>query len=351
MSEYETNKTHSGLRRPITYGQILLDARKRSNITIADVAKSINLTSDTVEAIEQSDNERLPSPAFVQGYIKSYAKYLGIAEDQVLEAYCKAVPHAPESKLILRADTITETNSRTPVVRAVSVLLVIVGFAALIYGAINYYREKADSIEGMHQTAQKDDSRMSEYVMPGGDYLSHEPSELPASDKSNATISTLNPLLQNESVNATDDYTDEQSVDQIVENNTDNDDILLDGDEEVEVSHVVETQEEPSLLTNEIALIQTQSVAAGEDTIKLVTYNATWVEIIDANKAKLYYELMPADTEISLQGTAPFDVFLGNAPSVNVIVNGVEVDATEHFRSNNTARYKVTVQDNQVIFF
>jgi len=34
-----------------------------------------------------------------------------------------------------------------------------------------------------------------------------------------------------------------------------------------------------------------------------------------------------------------------------VIINEVEVDAVEHVRSNNTARYKVTVRDGQVTFF
>jgi len=357
MSEYETNNSNRSLRRSVAYGQTLLDARKRNNITIAEVAKSINLTPEIVEAIENSDSESLPQPAFVQGYIRNYAKYLGLAEDQLLEDYAKAVPHALEAKLSSLTNVKTETNSRTPAVRVISILLVIFGLAVFIYGVFDYYRKKADSIEDKNQTTLTDDSTTGEYVLPAEKLLPQEASEpaasLVASNMNNdIKISTLNPMMQNEAVNTADVDVNEQSSFQDRANDSGNSDDIIEQKKAAEAaSSANEIQEDLAQKSNEIALAQAQSVAIGEDVIKLTTSSASWIEVIDANNAKLYYELMPADLTVSLQGTAPFDIFLGNALAVEVFVNGVEINTVDHIRSNNTARYKVTVQDSQVIFF
>jgi hypothetical protein len=44
---------------------------------------------------------------------------------------------------------------------------------------------------------------------------------------------------------------------------------------------------------------------------------------------------------------APFDIFLGNAPAVRVTLNDVNVDMTNHTRSNNIAHFKVSAEDGR----
>jgi len=53
------------------------------------------------------------------------------------------------------------------------------------------------------------------------------------------------------------------------------------------------------------------------------------------------YELLRADQEVNLIGSAPFSVFLGNAHGVNLIFNNETIDISRRIRDDNTARVKI----------
>jgi hypothetical protein len=53
---------------------------------------------------------------------------------------------------------------------------------------------------------------------------------------------------------------------------------------------------------------------------------------------------------VVLRGTAPFDIFLGNAPAMEVRVNGINIDMTKFVRSNKIAHFNVSTSDQQVVF-
>lgn len=65
-----------------------------------------------------------------------------------------------------------------------------------------------------------------------------------------------------------------------------------------------------------------------------------WVEITDARNERLAYGLYHAGTTQTLQGQAPFQVFLGNAPAAHVSYGGKSV-AGFHVSSNGVARFSV----------
>ena len=71
----------------LSFGEHLYVERKKQNLSVADVAKAIHLSEQVIDAIDRSDVEQLPQPAFVQGYLRAYAKYLGISEAMVLDEY------------------------------------------------------------------------------------------------------------------------------------------------------------------------------------------------------------------------------------------------------------------------
>ena len=65
-------------------GQILNSARKSYEISVEEVAKSLNLSTDAIKALEQDRHELLPGSTFVKGYIRSYANLLDLDPDAVL---------------------------------------------------------------------------------------------------------------------------------------------------------------------------------------------------------------------------------------------------------------------------
>ncbi len=70
----------------ISAGELLSSARISWDLTVEDVALNLNLGTDTINALEQNDYDRLPGHTFVKGYIRSYAKLLKLDEVAVLNA-------------------------------------------------------------------------------------------------------------------------------------------------------------------------------------------------------------------------------------------------------------------------
>ncbi|MFA5082725.1 MAG: RodZ domain-containing protein [Hydrogenophilaceae bacterium] len=65
------------------YGQILAQAREAKGMTVAQVAEKLKLTSRQIEALETEDESRLPATVFVRGFIRNYARLVGVPLDSL----------------------------------------------------------------------------------------------------------------------------------------------------------------------------------------------------------------------------------------------------------------------------
>jgi len=68
-------------------GSLLADARKKQQRTVEEIASELNLSVTQIRTIESDQSEGLPEPTYVRGYIRSYAKLLGLTPEVVLENY------------------------------------------------------------------------------------------------------------------------------------------------------------------------------------------------------------------------------------------------------------------------
>ena len=68
-------------------GAYLRKTREEANISVDKVAAVLLLRLDIVELIEADAYDRLPAPTFVRGYLRGYARVLGIASKPVLDMY------------------------------------------------------------------------------------------------------------------------------------------------------------------------------------------------------------------------------------------------------------------------
>ena len=71
----------------VTAGQMLQDARIASGISVQEVCNHIHLKLSVINNIEQSVGDKHISLTFMRGYIRCYARYLKISEDEVIAAY------------------------------------------------------------------------------------------------------------------------------------------------------------------------------------------------------------------------------------------------------------------------
>ena len=74
------------------YGRMLTEAREAKGLTVAQVADKLKLTSRQVEALEAEDYSRLPVAVFVRGFIRNYARLVGVSLDSL-----PAIVEAPMS--------------------------------------------------------------------------------------------------------------------------------------------------------------------------------------------------------------------------------------------------------------
>lgn len=65
-------------------GVLLKEAREYANLSCASIANQLHLTSDVIEKIENNDFSHA-APAFMCGYIRSYAKIVRIPQEQISE--------------------------------------------------------------------------------------------------------------------------------------------------------------------------------------------------------------------------------------------------------------------------
>jgi cytoskeleton protein RodZ len=85
-------------------GAQLRAARTRQQLNIEQVAKELHLDPEIILAIERDDQSSLPAPIFVQGYLRSYARLVGVPEDSLIRKY-NAQCAEPPPLSVIRPDT------------------------------------------------------------------------------------------------------------------------------------------------------------------------------------------------------------------------------------------------------
>ncbi|MBO69165.1 MAG: hypothetical protein CL398_12765 [Acidiferrobacteraceae bacterium] len=66
-------------------GERLRDLRLKNEWTLEEVAGDLNLKVEVIKALESGDYTNLPERTYIRGYLRSYARLLGISEDVILD--------------------------------------------------------------------------------------------------------------------------------------------------------------------------------------------------------------------------------------------------------------------------
>jgi cytoskeletal protein RodZ len=73
----------------MTLGEKLRQAREERDISISEVAEHTRISPLYLQAIENDEFKTLPGGIFNKGFIKSFAKYVGIDENEAMQDYAK----------------------------------------------------------------------------------------------------------------------------------------------------------------------------------------------------------------------------------------------------------------------
>ena len=75
----------------LTLGEKLRQAREERGISISEVAEQTRISAHYLANIENDDYRVLPGGIFNKGFVKSYAKYVGIDEQEALQDYSNLI--------------------------------------------------------------------------------------------------------------------------------------------------------------------------------------------------------------------------------------------------------------------
>src|ERR1700740_1254200 len=83
MPEQDT-QAHSELA---TFGEELRREREIRGISLKEIADATKVSKRFLEAIERNDHRTLPAPVFTRGFVREYARYLGLNCDEIVNRY------------------------------------------------------------------------------------------------------------------------------------------------------------------------------------------------------------------------------------------------------------------------
>jgi len=82
----------------VSFGVSLKRERELRGISLAEIARTTKISVRFLEAIEKDRFDILPEGVFRKSFIKSYAKYLGMNEEQILQEYTLQVQPSAASQ-------------------------------------------------------------------------------------------------------------------------------------------------------------------------------------------------------------------------------------------------------------
>ena len=357
---------------------MLLEARSRAGFTQKEVADQLFLMTSFIRHIDEGRFDKLPKPAFVKGYLRSYARVVDLSGDEVVASF-------EASQLPLQDDMemkdVTDEPMGSSTYTGPVFLTGAVGFAgvviitSLVWIFSDTNEEPTASVVSQNETVSNEVEAL----------------QLPSRTMTLTPETVLGGVsVDQRSLDQADSVrSDEVGLDQPPAAAIDSEDIqpeeILYEDEEMAA-----TFSSISVLPDEIAAVEPEAVsldqddglatptentievedqvaeqlvasavqiqrgqvtingleittisAGGEDELFFQFSDNCWVEIDDAKGVEIYADLNRDGDALRVSGVAPYSILLGKGPSVSLQFNGETVDVGRYTSSDDTAKLRL----------
>jgi cytoskeleton protein RodZ len=311
MTNLPTSET---IERGLTMGpgKSLQKAREALNLIPEEIAAALHLDLNVVDAIESEEYNRLPH-VYMRGYIRAYARIVGLDPEPLVEAYNKLATEAPTIQPWARQPP-TPARSHDRPVKAVTYLVIAI-LGALLF--IWWQNREAEIIPAdLPLTPEEFPSEQSSFPQ------SPAPAPNNGSSPSNEAVLPALPPTEEAKPAGPDATVPADTLTPSAPPAPE----AVPGDATVGSAPTVAQVPDPS---------QDKSRS-----LVLMPSQDSWMGIVDAKGAQLYHGLAKGGETVSLQGEPPFKVTLGNAQDINVLYNGKPMDIGA-FSRGGVARFKV----------
>ena len=303
-----TDKTPETVVLP---GAVLRKAREDAGLSVQDMATSLNLGVEVVQALEADQYDALPGLPFVRGYLTNYHRKLGLPKEWVLDPFDawrgKSRP-TPVAAAITKG-SISAQKPPQPIagkVFAGVVLLILVIWATVFDGAQSLVTW-VSPVQEARDTSQLEEGAA---VTPSVDITS---TGLPANEPA--------PLNFDAVVESASEAPEAPVVAELTTTTEISEPAAL--PVEPEVAEPEPTQPEPIV-----------ELATDEHRLQMRFSGDSWVEISNGAGERLVADLMNGSDTVDLVGTGPFQILVGNVAATQLVFDGEVLDLPSRARQN-----------------
>lgn len=264
-------------------GQILRGTREAQGVTLDAAAGRLRLMHRQIEAMERDDFESLGQPVFARGFVRNYARLLGLAPESLL-ARMDGAPVEPVG--VSHAEPLQPRSWLTSPWLILS-LLGLVGMVAVPVALYLWLNSETGNAPD-NQPSSPAQSHPAPVVATA-------PVAAPAEETAVPTVPSAPPLPATPAAAGA----------------------------------------EPGPGAGAPAATE---LAADGSVVHLQFGGESWTEIRDAGGRMLLRQLNPADSNADIHGQPPFDVVIGNASQVRMTYNGRPIDL-KPFTDATVARF------------
>lgn len=299
--------------KSVSIGALLVNAREAASFAQADVAEQINLPKSIIQALETDDFDNLPQSTYIRGYLRNYARVVGIDADSLIKVYTEQYHQEPVVETARRS-----VQSYDPAIlwSTVAVLSILVGLVITWWFDNHSIQDQAIDLASNQEVEVVEREAGERAVLANGKSSSiYQSNENSANENTEQSSQAAMPFEE-----------DAQNPMEVSETNA-GEPITADQQQAME-----KESQNPTLIAS----------VEGADVITVTYTEKSWTEIRDADANILMQGLIEPGVVRNLSGNPPFEIFLGNAPGVVIEVNGLYFDHSQYNRSNRTARFQVS---------
>jgi cytoskeletal protein RodZ len=179
---------------PGAFGAWLRREREAREIALAEIAEVTKISKAYLHALEDERFDVLPAPVFAKGFLREYAKYVGLDPDEVVNSYLTALqasePQGPVDEVAHPRRSSFEWTSGVLLAVGLVLLLALIGF-------VGFWAERSQggtaATPGPRDVASAMEVALPE--APGLDFVPPPVVEAPKDDAANTEAEATSPLI------------------------------------------------------------------------------------------------------------------------------------------------------------
>lgn len=310
----------------VTASYMLSSAREALGLSQKEVADQLYLTLAFIKHIDEGAFEKIAKPAFIRGYLRSYARTVEISGDEVVACYEEVLQAAEENVQIrdVTEETVGSVAITGPVFQTGLVgLFGVVIMVGMVWWIVSSGEET--EVEIPQVTSQADP----------------EPVPKTIDEVNRNDIGFV--LQQNETAEII-EFNDEGSGGDAV-SASENSAVEFELPETSVESYEPLDPSNISIERHRDGGIHYIIVDAnGFDEVEATFLEDCWLEVEDGNGDPIYGDLNKSGDVLRIYGVAPFKLLIGRATAVTLTFNGDDIDLAGYTAADETAKITLTRQ-------